>query len=163
MTVTEAAGATGAADAAGAATESGPLLSIGAAAERAGVSQRALRYYQELGLVTPACTPGGLRRYSEENLARVARIRELQSLLGLNLDEIAVVLAREDRIGEIRQAYYDASTVDAERHDLLVESLRLQRELRAVVLSKRAAMDDFLADLDARIARIHALLEEEGA
>jgi len=140
-----------------------PLLSIGAAAERAGVSQRALRYYQELGLVTPACTPGGLRRYSEANLERVARIRELQNLLGLNLDEIAVVLAREDRIGQIRQAYYDASTVDAERHDLLVEGRRLQEELRAVVLSKRAAMDGFLADLDTRIARIHALLEEEGA
>lgn len=139
----------------------GPLLSIGAAARRAGVSQRALRYYQELGLVTPACTPGGLRRYSEENLARVARIRELQNLLGLNLDEIAVVLAREDRIGQIRQAYYDASTVDSERHGLLVEGLRLQKELRALVLAKRAAMDDFLADLDARIARIHALLEEE--
>ncbi|MHB1445599.1 MAG: MerR family transcriptional regulator [Acidimicrobiales bacterium] len=139
-----------------------PLLSIGAAAERAGVSQRALRYYQELGLVTPACTPGGLRRYSEENLERVARIRELQNLLGLNLDEIAVVLAREDRIAEIRQAYYDTTTVDADRRRLLQEGLRLQEELRAVVLSKRAAMNDFLADLDARIARIHALLEEEG-
>ena len=55
------------------------------------------------------------------------------------------------------------ATVDAERHDLLVEGLRLQEELRAVVLSKRAAMDDFLADLDARIARVHTLLEEEGA
>ncbi|HVA42957.1 MAG TPA: MerR family transcriptional regulator [Acidimicrobiales bacterium] len=147
----------------GAAAAAVPLLSIGAAAERAGVSQRALRYYQELGLVTPACTPGGLRRYSEENLERVAHIRELQNLLGLNLEEIAVVLAREDRIGEIRQAYYDASTVDAERHDLLIEGLRLQEELRAIVVSKRAAMDDFLADLDTRIARIHTLLEEEGA
>ena len=40
------------------------LVGIGAAAEKAGVSQRALRYYQELGLLTPCgCTPGGLRRY----------------------------------------------------------------------------------------------------
>ena len=62
-----------------------PLLGIGAAAERAGVSERALRYYQQLGLLVPACTPGGLRRYSEDDLARVARIRELQALLGLDL------------------------------------------------------------------------------
>ena len=40
-------------------------LGIGAAAEKAGVSQRALRYYQQIGLLTPCgCTPGGLRRYS---------------------------------------------------------------------------------------------------
>jgi len=138
------------------------LLSIGAAAERAGVSQRALRYYQELGLVTPACTPGGLRRYSEEDLARVARIRELQNLLGLNLDEIAVVLAREDRSAQIRQAYYDATTVDTERRALLQEGLLLQEELRGLVMSKRAAMDGFLADLDSRIDRIRALLEADG-
>src|SRR5271154_3416557 len=75
------------------------LLGIGAAATKAGVSQRALRYYQQLGLLTPCgCTPGGLRRYSDEDLARVARIRQLQELLGLNLDEIAMVLRGEDRM-----------------------------------------------------------------
>jgi DNA-binding transcriptional MerR regulator len=43
----------------------GPLLGIGAAAARAGVSERALRYYQQLGLLTPChSTPGGMRRYS---------------------------------------------------------------------------------------------------
>ena len=79
------------------------LISIGAAAALSGVSERALRYYQELGLITPCGrTPGGLRRYSEEDLARVARIRELQTLLGLNLDEIAVVLRNDDRLAEIK-------------------------------------------------------------
>ena len=62
--------------------EHGQLLGIGAAAAQAGVSERALRYYQQLGLITPcACTPGGMRRYSEDDLARVARIRQLQALL----------------------------------------------------------------------------------
>src|SRR3984957_13790159 len=82
------------------------LVGIGAAAEKAGVSQRALRYYQELGLLTPCgSTPGGLRRYSEDDLARVARIRQLQTLLGLSLDEIAEVLKTEDRLGQIRRGY----------------------------------------------------------
>ena len=95
------------------------LLGIGAAAARAGVSERALRYYQQLGLLVPACTPpGGLRRYSEEDLARVARIRELQTLLGLNLDEIAVVLRNEDRLAQIRLSYHDERTSDAERRRL---------------------------------------------
>ena len=72
------------------------------------MSERALRYYQELELITPSGrTPGGMRRYSEADLARVTRIRELQSLLGLNLEEIAVVLRNDDRIGKIRELYHD--------------------------------------------------------
>jgi DNA-binding transcriptional MerR regulator len=135
------------------------LLGIGAAAAAAGVSERALRYYQQLGLITPSgCTPGGLRRYSAEDLARVARIRQLQILLGLNLDEIAVVLRNEDRLAEIKVAYLHESTGDADRRELLRESLTLQLDLRATVETKRAGIETFLADLDARIARTRNLL-----
>jgi DNA-binding transcriptional MerR regulator len=157
MGVTAHRGAAATAPAAGPAAGE-PLLGIGAAAERAGVSERALRYYQQLGLLVPACTPGGLRRYSGEDLARVARIRELQTLLGLNLDEIAVVLRNEDRIAQIRLSYKDERTSDDERRRLTRECLRLQEGLRATVEAKRAALEGFLADLDARIQRGRDLL-----
>ena len=137
------------------------LLGIGAAAERAGVSQRALRYYQQLGLITPCgSTPGGLRRYSEADLARVARIRQLQELLGLNLDEIALVLRGEDRMAEIRLAYHDEGTSLAERRELVRESLELQENLRATVEAKRAGIEGFLADLDGRISKTRAFYEQ---
>ena len=137
------------------------LLGIGAAAERAGVSQRALRYYQQLGLITPCgCTPGGLRRYSEADLARVARIRQLQEWLGLNLDEIALVLRGEDRMAEIRLAYHEEGASLAERRALVRESLELQEDLRATVEAKRAGIEGFLADLDARISKTRAFYEQ---
>lgn len=137
------------------------LLAIGAAATRAGVSERSLRYYQELGLITPSGrTPGGMRRYSEEDLERVVRIRELQNLLGLNLDEIAVVLRSDDRMAEIRQVYRDERTGAAERRRLARECLVLQETLRATVEAKRASLETFLADVDARIERIRAVLED---
>jgi MerR family transcriptional regulator, repressor of the yfmOP operon len=139
----------------------GELLGIGAAAARLGVSERALRYYQQLGLLVPACTtPGGLRRYSEADLARVARIRELQTLLGLNLDEIAVVLRSEDRIAQIRLVFHDERTSEGERRQLTRECLTLQERLRATVEAKRAALESFLADLDARIDRGRRLLAD---
>jgi DNA-binding transcriptional MerR regulator len=150
------------APAAGTAAESadaGELLGIGAAAARLGVSERALRYYQQLGLLRPACTPGGLRRYSADDLARVTRIRELQDLLGLNLDEIAIVLSREDRMAQIRLTYHDERTSQAQRRQLIEESLSLQEGLRATVEAKRAALTDFLADLDARIDRSRKFLD----
>jgi len=139
----------------------GKLLGIGAAAAAAGVSERALRYYQQLGLLTPcASTPGGMRRYSDEDLARVARIRQLQSLLGLNLDEIAVVLRGEDRMSQIRRAYHHEDASHAERFELAAESLELQQQLRATVEAKRRAIEEFLTDLDARIERTSELLRQ---
>jgi len=141
--------------------EKGRLLGIGAAAAQAGVSERALRYYQQLGLITPSsCTPGGMRRYSEDDLARVARIRQLQVLLGLNLDEIAVVLRNEDRMAQIKRTYLHEHTSDAERRELVRESLQLQHDLRATVEAKRIAIEGFLADLDARIVRSSDLLAQ---
>lgn len=136
------------------------LLGIGAAAARAGVSERALRYYQEIGLLNPSSrTPGGLRRYSEADLARVRRIRELQMLLGLNLEEVALVLRNEDRLAEIRAAYHDKGTGGAKRKALLRECLELQEGLRETVEAKRVAVEGFLADLDTRMNRVRDLLD----
>ncbi|HXW78915.1 MAG TPA: MerR family transcriptional regulator [Acidimicrobiales bacterium] len=138
------------------------LLSIGAAASVLGISERSLRYYQQLGLITPCGrTPGGMRRYSEADLARVARIRELQTLLGLNLDEISVVLHNDDRMAEIREAYHDERTGAEQRAELARECLVLQQQLRATVEQKREALDRFLADVDARIGRIRAVLSSD--
>jgi MerR family transcriptional regulator, repressor of the yfmOP operon len=138
------------------------LLGIGAAALRAGVSERALRYYQELGLLTPSgCTPGGMRRYSDADLARVARIRELQILLGLNLDEIAAVLRNEDRSAELKALFLDEKTSADERRAIATESLSMVLELRATVEAKQVALTAFLEDLDARLARIRAVLDEQ--
>ncbi len=145
------------------AAQTGPLLGIGAAAARAGVSERALRYYQQLGLIVPACTtPGGLRRYSPDDIARVERIRELQNLLGLNLDEIAIVLGNEDRMAQIRRTYHDERTSEADRRRLTQECITLQESLRGTVDAKLAALAGFRADLDARIRRARDLLADYG-
>lgn len=136
------------------------LFGIGEAAARAGVSERALRYYQQIGLITPSgCTPGGLRRYSEENLYRVARIRELQNLLGLDLEEVGAVLANEDRVVELRRAYQSSRT-DECRAQLVREGLQVQEALRSTVAGKLAHLEEFLAGVDASIARLRTLLEE---
>lgn len=139
----------------------GPLLSIGAAAARAGVTERSLRYYQELGLLVPSGrTKGGMRRYSEADLERVARIRELQTVVGLNLDEVADVLRNEARLAELRVAYRNAAHAAGERRKMVEECLVLATELRQVVEAKRHAIEVFTADLDARIDRIKAAIAE---
>ena len=95
---------------------SGRRLRIGEAAALAGVSVRTLRYYEELGLLTPSArSPGGARRYAEEDVARLARIRELKDLLGFNLDEVRTVLTAEDRLGDLRAAFHAEDDRAAQR------------------------------------------------
>lgn len=136
------------------------LLRIGEAALRLGVSERALRYYEEIGLVVPSHrSPGGNRRYAEADLARVRRIRELQDLMGLNLDEIRTVLCTEDQLESLR-AKWHASDAAGDRRRLLEEGIALTEPLRARVDAKRARLGAFLEELDERIARYRGLLGE---
>ena len=65
-------------------------------ADEFAITTRTLRYYEELGLLAPAeYSTGGARRYAEQDVARLLRIRELQELLGFDLGEIKVVLGAE--------------------------------------------------------------------
>jgi DNA-binding transcriptional MerR regulator len=139
------------------------LLGIGEAAARSGVSERALRYYQQLGLITPSGrTPGGLRRYSEDDLARVARLRELQDLLGLNLEEIRAVLANDDRLEALRREYRSEGTDAARRRELIREALEVRADLRRTVDAKLTSLGTFLAELDAERERLQRILDDGG-
>jgi DNA-binding transcriptional MerR regulator len=130
-----------------------PTLSIGRAAEAAGVTTRTLRYYEQLGLLRPAArAPGASRRYSEDDLARVERIRRLQDLLGHDLQQIADVLHAEDRLAEIRAAWFEGEDVER-RQRLLAEAVAINDKLREQVNSQRAALDAFAAELEDKAER----------
>ncbi|MFV1991515.1 MAG: heat shock protein transcriptional repressor HspR [Acidimicrobiales bacterium] len=70
---------------------------ISVAAELAGLHAQTLRIYERKGLVDPARTPGGSRRYSDEDIVLLQRVAELTSE-GLNLVGVKRVLALEARI-----------------------------------------------------------------
>ena len=63
-------------------------LTIGEVAARTGLTQRTLRYYEDLGLLAPARTPGGRRSYDARTLDRLYRIR-LQRSLGTPVADVA--------------------------------------------------------------------------
>jgi MerR family redox-sensitive transcriptional activator SoxR len=67
------------------------LLPIGEVSRRAGMAPSALRYYEELGLITATRTAGGARRYPRSVLRRLAVIRAARNV-GLSLPEIRAAL-----------------------------------------------------------------------
>ncbi|MFE6858444.1 MerR family transcriptional regulator [Nocardia sp. NPDC057668] len=71
------------------------VYGISVAAELAGISVQTLRLYEQHGLLTPARSAGGTRRFSGDDLARLRRITDLTDQ-GVNLAAIARILELED-------------------------------------------------------------------
>lgn len=76
---------------------------ISVAAELAGVHPQTLRIYERKGLVDPARTGGGSRRYSEHDIERLKRIQDLTTE-GLNLAGVKRVMELEDEAVRLRAA-----------------------------------------------------------
>jgi MerR family transcriptional regulator/heat shock protein HspR len=92
---------------------------ISVAAELAGVHPQTLRIYERKGLVDPARTAGGSRRYSDADIALLRRIQELTNE-GLNLAGVERVLELEAELarlqGELAEVRAAANEAVAEAH-----------------------------------------------
>lgn len=64
---------------------------ISVAAELAGMHPQTLRIYERKGLIEPYRTPGGTRRYSDEDLERLSLIQDLTSA-GVNLEGVRRIM-----------------------------------------------------------------------
>ncbi|MEO6318431.1 MAG: MerR family transcriptional regulator [Acidimicrobiales bacterium] len=76
---------------------------ISVAAELAGLHPQTLRIYERKGLVDPARTGGGSRRYSDDDIDQLRRIQELTGE-GLNLAGVQKVLELEAALAEAQAA-----------------------------------------------------------
>ena len=98
---------------------------ISVAAEIAGVHPQTLRIYERRGLLQPARTSGGNRRYSNADIRRLQRIAELANA-GMNLEGIRQVLELESEVIRLRHE------VEQLRNELLTAS-RQRRESNELV------------------------------
>ncbi len=105
-----------------------PLYTIEQVATRTGLTKRTLRYYEEVGLLPPTGrTEGNYRLYSDNNIQRLERIKELRALLGFSLADIRKLLEAEDERGQIKVAYRQeteaaAKAAQLDRSDELIHS-----------------------------------------
>lgn len=75
---------------------------ISVAAELAGLHPQTLRIYERKGLLDPARTGGGSRRYSDDDIAVLRRIQDLTAE-GLNLAGVQRVLELEAELAQVRR------------------------------------------------------------
>jgi MerR family transcriptional regulator/heat shock protein HspR len=88
-------------------SETTPKYMIGVAAQLVGMHPQTLRLYEAKGLVTPRRTAGGTRLYSDADLARLRRVTELASGLGLSLHGAEYVLGLEDQVARLERRCHD--------------------------------------------------------
>ncbi|OBJ52411.1 helix-turn-helix transcriptional regulator [Mycobacterium sp. 1423905.2] len=79
------------------------VYGISVAAELSGIPVQSLRLYERHGLLNPARSDGGTRRYSADDLVRLQRISALLDA-GVNLAGIARILNLEDDNAELSAA-----------------------------------------------------------
>lgn len=135
-------------------------LQIGEAAERSGLTQRTLRYYEERELLpAPSRMEGGFRLYSPEDMGRVERVKELKDLLGFSLADIKQMLDAEDVRMQIRAEW--RKDADAEEK---AEKVRIAREvtLRQIHLldQKVEKMEKMRGQLAERLAKHDDMLRQ---
>ncbi|HZS14606.1 MAG TPA: MerR family transcriptional regulator [Candidatus Dormibacteraeota bacterium] len=132
-------------------------LRIEAVAQRTGLTKRTIRYYEELGLVSPSGrSGGGYRLFSEADVARLERISALKDSAGLSLGEIAGWLEAETERDGIRERYFASRDATAKRGMLTESRAVLTRQL-ALIERKRRALEELLADYRERLQRIDHL------
>ncbi len=116
-------------------------MRIGELAELAGISTKAIRYYEQVGILAPpARTPSGYRSYDQRALGRLEFVRAAQAV-GLTLGEIRQIIAFRDD-GQAPCAHVtDLLQRHAADLDRRIRELRqLRGELRQ--LAERAATLD---------------------
>ncbi|MFA7296611.1 MAG: MerR family transcriptional regulator [Dehalococcoidia bacterium] len=128
---------------------------IGEVADRTGVTQRTLRFYEEKGLLTPADRmEGGFRLYSEADIGRIRLIKQLQQLLGFSLAEIKEMVEAEETRATLRATRPGESIEPGAQRARFEQGLRALRSQLTVVEPKLEQLTELRADLVERIARM---------
>ncbi len=135
-------------------------LQIGEVAQRTGVTQRTLRFYEEKGLLRPPSRmDGGFRLYSEEDVKRVEHIRRLQDLLGISLADIKEMVDADEVLRELRSQYRPESAI-AEKRKQLKKATEVTEAQFAIVKQKTEQMREMETQLEERL-RLFSRWEQE--
>ena len=135
-------------------------LQIGEVAERTGVTQRTLRFYEEKGLLRPPSRmDGGFRLYSEEDVKRVEMIRRLQDLLGVTLADIKEMVDAQEMLRELRAQYRPEAGVEEKRRQLQ-KAIDVVQAQFVIVKQKCAQLEEMKGQLEERLKTFDRWMNE---
>jgi MerR family transcriptional regulator, repressor of the yfmOP operon len=129
---------------------------IGEVAERAGVTTRTIRYYEELGLLGRAeRTKGAHRFYTDADITRLQELIRLRDLLGLTLEELVELAEAEEARAALRDQWAESAS-DEERAKIVEEAISLTERQLELVRARQQRLSEFAEDLAEKLGSIRA-------
>ena len=129
-----------------------PTMQIGEVAERIGLSLRTIRYYEEVGLITPSArSQGGFRLYTEHDASRLQLVKDMKPL-GFSLDEMRDLLGVLDQLAGMAEATPTPSEQEALLERLAMFRVAAEARTDALRAQLRIA-ESFAGKLRRRLAQ----------
>ncbi|NIK78254.1 DNA-binding transcriptional MerR regulator [Paenibacillus castaneae] len=128
-------------------------LKIEEVANRTGLTKRAIRYYEDFGLISaPARTQGGIRLYSEADIEKINKILLMKEVLGFSLTELHQHVEFQAFIEQHRSEY-----MKFDREERRVKLLEIQKQLhlqQSMLDTKMKRMEQFKEELNGSEKRV---------
>jgi DNA-binding transcriptional MerR regulator len=137
------------------------LHPIGEVAKRVGLTARAIRYYEELGLLTPDVRVKGVPRlFSPDDIQRLREIKRLREIAGFSLAELSELLDNEGLRAQIRARFKNTSRRE-DRIALMRDALDLASRRLAIIERKLDQLQAIRTTEVDHIALIQSLLDAQ--
>ena len=142
-------------------------LRVGEVAAQTGTTPRTIRYYEEIGLLTPDCDrPKGVHRlYSVEDVARIREVVRLRDLLGVSLEQLSTLIEVESVRRHLKDEWAGATKV-ADQQRILAAALQCADTQLGLVQRRKQQLAQLEGEVRARRdaieARLRALPKRRG-
>lgn len=138
------------------------LKPIGEVGELVGLTPRAIRYYEELGLLTPVVSVKGVPRlFNQHDIQRLREIKRLREIAGFSLADLSELLDNEDIRAKLRNRFRHTDDRN-ERIGVLRHAAELARRRLQIIEGKLEQLQAVRTSELEHLALIRSLLDEQG-
>lgn len=104
-------------------------MNVGTAARRAGLPAKTIRYYEDIGLISPARAANGYRDYSDDDIHRLSFLRRARGL-GFSIEDCRQLMAL---YRDKARASHDVREIARNHIDAIEEKVRELQGMRATL------------------------------
>ncbi|SDM94302.1 DNA-binding transcriptional regulator, MerR family [Fictibacillus solisalsi] len=133
-------------------------IKIDEAAKITGITKRAIRYYEEIGLIQPPeRSDGQVRLYTDEDIKQLKRVVDAKEVLGFSLQELQHFLSIKERVLEHKDQYESTKDTTIQQSELeeIADGLKEQEKMLQQKMEKMKSFQEELKDL---IQKVDSLL-----